>query len=392
MNADFLRICALMVCCAVPAFAQEKQPYEFHDGDRIVFLGGGLFERDLRYGYIETFLTARLNNLNLTFRNLSWSGDTVFGDARAGFDTAVEGYQRLIKHVQDARPTVIFLYYGQNEAFEGEAGLSKFKDGLIRLLDDLDKTGARIVVLSPTLLENLGPPLPDPAKQNANMQLYANTLQQVAKTRHYRFVNLTQSLRHPAEELTTPFTDDGLHYTAYGYWKVSQLILRELGYKIVAGQANGVSELELSSDVFFTPRLPEDAPRAARDGEKWQQFIFPLKDAPQSPVRIDLVADNKVVASAMSDQWMKGVTLDRIPEVQQVEELREAIVAKNRLFFNQWRPQNETYIFGFRKHEQGQYAAEIPQFDPLIEKAEQRIAELKKPKSHVYRFAVEGGK
>jgi lysophospholipase L1-like esterase len=58
--------------------------------------------------------------------------------------------------------------------------------------------------------------------------------------------------------------------------------------------------------------------------------------------------------------------------------LRAAVVAKNRLFFYRWRPQNETYLFGFRKHEQGKNGAEIPQFDPLVEKAEAEIAELVK--------------
>ena len=46
--------------------------------------------------------------------------------------------------------------------------------------------------------------------------------------------------------------------------------------------------------------------------------------------------------------------------------LRSAIRKKNELFFHRWRPENWTYLFGFRKQEQGQNAVEIPQFDPLI--------------------------
>lgn len=56
--------------------------------------------------------------------------------------------------------------------------------------------------------------------------------------------------------------------------------------------------------------------------------------------------------------------------------LRAAIREKNELFFHQWRPQNETYLFGFRKHEQGQNAREIAMFDPLIQSAEARIWQL----------------
>lgn len=53
--------------------------------------------------------------------------------------------------------------------------------------------------------------------------------------------------------------------------------------------------------------------------------------------------------------------------------VRQLVVEKNRLFFHRWRPANETYIFLFRKHEQGNNAVEIPQFDPLVEAAEAQV-------------------
>lgn len=57
--------------------------------------------------------------------------------------------------------------------------------------------------------------------------------------------------------------------------------------------------------------------------------------------------------------------------------LQKEVVRKDELFFNRWRPQNETYLFGFRKHEQGQNAKEIPMFDPLIQQADDKIQALK---------------
>ena len=36
-----------------------------------------------------------------------------------------------------------------------------------------------------------------------------------------------------------------------------------------------------------------------------------------------------------------------------------------------------TYLFGFRKHEQGNNAVEIPQFDPLVVELETQIQALK---------------
>ena len=71
-----------------------------------------------------------------------------------------------------------------------------------------------------------------------------------------------------------------------------------------------------------------------------------------------------------------GVKSPDVPNAA-AEPLRKAIVAKDTLFFDRWRPQNETYLFGFRKHEQGQNAKEIPMFDPLIAEADKKIQELK---------------
>jgi hypothetical protein len=69
----------------------------------------------------------------------------------------------------------------------------------------------------------------------------------------------------------------------------------------------------------------------------------------------------------------------KIPEAPppSLENLRKAVIVKDTLFFNRWRPQNETYLFGFRKHEQGQNAKEIPMFDPLIAQGDISIQKLK---------------
>jgi lysophospholipase L1-like esterase len=61
-----------------------------------------------------------------------------------------------------------------------------------------------------------------------------------------------------------------------------------------------------------------------------------------------------------------------------IERIRPAVQKKNRLYFYRWRPQNETYLFGFRKHEQGKNAKEVAEFDPLVAAAEAEIEKLVK--------------
>ncbi len=79
-----------------------------------------------------------------------------------------------------------------------------------------------------------------------------------------------------------------------------------------------------------------------------------------------------VVASAL------GVKEVLLPKGSSLETMRMLVVEKNRLFFNRWRPQNETYLHGFRKHEQGRNAKEIFDFDPLVAEKDQQIHQLAK--------------
>jgi hypothetical protein len=100
----------------------------------------------------------------------------------------------------------------------------------------------------------------------------------------------------------------------------------------------------------------------------------------------ELRVDERPLLTASATQWAQGVELMVRGGSAQARELRQAIVEKNLLYMHRYRPQNETYLFLFRKHEQGNNAVEIPQFDPLVAKLETRIAELRVPQPHLYQL------
>lgn len=67
------------------------------------------------------------------------------------------------------------------------------------------------------------------------------------------------------------------------------------------------------------------------------------------------------------------------PSGEGLDVLTAAVRHKNEQFFHRWRPANWTYLFGFRKHEQGRNAVEIPRFDPIVEEWDGKIAKLRRP-------------
>ena len=81
--------------------------FEFEDGDRVVFVGDTLVEREQLYGYIEQRLTVEFPDRNVTFRNLGWSADTPAGESRASFDfdKPGKGFQKLKDQMAAIQPT-----------------------------------------------------------------------------------------------------------------------------------------------------------------------------------------------------------------------------------------------------------------------------------------------
>jgi lysophospholipase L1-like esterase len=316
---------AALAALAVAAPPDPPKPFEFKDGDRVVWIGNTLVEREQRYGYWETAHLAANADKKITVRTLGWSGDTVFGEARGRFDFDKPDvcFKQLVSLTLELKPTVIFVSYGTNESFGGEAGLPKFEKGLEKLLDSLKPAEARIVLFTPIPFE-AGPRFPDPKARNAALQTYADVVRKVAADRKLYLADLSAAVLRRYEEFARlrlarvvredeTLTDNGMHLSEGGYRVTTLSLLQSLG---------------LSGEI-----------PACLTGFELPHALKQLQE--------------------------------------DIEPLRQAVVAKNELFFHRWRPENETYLFGFRKHEQGKNAKEVAEFDPLVAEAEKKIADLK---------------
>lgn len=291
------------------------QILELRDGDRVAFLGNSFFERALDYGHIETSLTLRWPERTVTFRNLGWDGDTVYGHSRAGgrrrdvFGDVEEGFSRMIAQVRSLDPTVVFVAYGYNESFEGTAGVELFRQGLVRLLDALASDGRRFVLLSPTPMEDgFGSELafgPRPggasgpsyaSQRNATLALVRDAIAEAAHNGGHAFVDLFRELG----TLRGTYSENGIHPSENGYREIARII--------------------------------------------GDQLAMP-------PPRIDLSSEP-------------------------AEKIRAAIVKKNTLYFHRWRPRNDAFVYGERKDEQKIAQTEPEQFEPFIARQEELVLRL----------------
>ena len=288
----------LVAATSASSAAAAPKPFELRDGDRVVLIGDTLIEREQNYSHLETLFHLRWPDRAFTVRNLGWSGDTVFCDARSYEHAAERGFENLTRQLRELKPTVVFLGYGMADSFQGDAGLPRFRQGLQRMLDAINELDARVVMLSPIRHENLGPPLPDPAAHNRDLRKYADVIAEVAAQRGHRFIDLFALLTRV--ENGPPLTDNGIHLTSDGYARAAAVIAKALDVPVDA-----------SSNLAAEP-------------------------------------------------------------------IRRLAIQKNIQYFNQWRPANEPYIFGFRKHEQSRNQVELPRFTKTIEQLEAEMRTLAK--------------
>src|SRR5690606_19792214 len=210
----------------VEMFNKPVPGFELNDGDRVVFLGNSLFENDLEFGYFEFALSTRWKELNITFRNLGLSGDTVFGEARGYFTNPPSPYTLMIEQIRQTRPTVVFLAYGANESEAGEKGIFTFKQGLNQLLDSIQGMGAKTILLSPIPLLSTADP-ENFTNRNKNIALYAAAISDTASERELPFVDLF----HPLLEIHRQYdlTDNGVHLNENGYFQMVSILENGLG-------------------------------------------------------------------------------------------------------------------------------------------------------------------
>ena len=402
----------LLIVLSVPLAAAGPAPppvdrFQFADGDRIVLIGNTLVERAQRFGHLETALLARLAPLQLTFRNLGWSGDTVFAESRGIFDTPAKGYQRLLEHVARLKPTVLILGYGSNESFDGPAALPRFLRQYSKLIADLrsrSAPSARVVILTipPQQRPGLGrlntqrlalkfngvttpaspsfarSKLDSPVARNRQITEYNAALAQFARTNRHSLFDLNTPFRGLLSQEVSrdlmQFTVDGRALNSAGYQLLATGILAQL---------HVLGPLTVQLKDKQPPRVigPLATSRATyRDGRleltvRPGRFVLRVIGLPRGRYRMTIDQDD--FGKVSSKELAAGIAPASARPPGGFEALRKAVIAKNRLYFHRWRPQNTTYLFGFRKHEQGNNAKEVAQFEKLVTAAEATIDRLK---------------
>lgn len=319
MSSTLLRQFACLIVACGLAFGAE--PFEIKAGDRVVLIGDTLFEREGVAAALESRLYQRWAPRAFSVRNLSFAADRPDGVSRSSFDPPAAGFKRLQEQLALVKPNVAIIGYGMAAALEELT----YKTNDWTLNPDLARYGSDFTA--------------------ARFQKDLNQLVEAITSANGGPVRLVFVAPIRAEDLRAqrPRLPDpkAINDTLVAYRAAITAVAQERGGRVVDTAALTPAGETLTFNAIH--------PTAA-GLERWA----------------DLVAGDLGWTSGGEKKWT----------APQAAALRSALARKNDLFFHRWRPANHTYIFGFRKHEQGRNAAEMPQFDALLEKADAAIAAL----------------
>lgn len=324
--------------------------FDLRDGDRVVYLGDTLIEREQYHGWLDVMFSSRYPDFDITFRNLGWAGDTPDGKSRlglsllqAGKEPDDEGWRQLVNQLEEAKPTVVVLGYGMASSFEGEAGVSEFRENYKKLRD-------KILEIAPDVrFIHVGPILPE---------------------------NIFQVLKglRPKSGNTSP--------------EELSLYHEQLAHYQTLTKISGISsEIESDEYIKHIETLKENDKR-----EELRGILRKFKLPKSGLWFLDLTVDNDgppltsngihlnaagYRAFAESFEMQLFGTEGAWRTSPHTEALRQAVLRKNEAFFNRSRPANMAYIFGFRKREQGNNAVEVLEFDKFVAAEDANIAKLR---------------
>jgi len=423
--------CLVFVACAISVAGQaigqapkpslkpsprKAQMLNFIDGDQVLLIGDGLIEQAQKQGYLEYRIMAQNSGKKLYFHNIGWSGDTPAGIARdglgtrqAGHEPANEGWLQLRKQITVIKPTVAIIGYGMASSLDGST-MEQFRSDYQRLVEHIKvsagkKNPLRLVFVSPIAHEDVGGKLPSGEAHNKALEEYREVIGDLSKEHEAWFVDLYWHLKRRKGAATPLLTTDGIHLNDYGYWvmaSAAELSFNWMETNFRFGIMDNGTErsggygiklaniLRTANEVTLDGQFDGLPPYFAREKKSKlftrQTAIGRIQFLGLPEGLYTLAADDVEIYTGDAKEWSGGAFIDAGPDIDQAEELRRLIREKNELFFHRSRPQNQAYLWGFRKHEQGNNFKEVPMFEPLIRQKEEEIFALNKTVQRKYKL------
>ncbi|QMU30386.1 SGNH/GDSL hydrolase family protein [Adhaeribacter radiodurans] len=270
----FSFIFILIQILAAPVFAQKIAP----NVKRILFLGNSITWAGIYVNDIEAFITAQNPSQQIEFINVGLSSETVSGLSEEGHAGGSfprpDLHERLARVLTKTKPDLVFACYGMNDGIYlpfDESRFTKFKEGINWLHNEVVKTGARIIHLTP----------PDYDEQRGKSLGYAAVLDRYSdwllsqRSSKWEVIDIHYPMQkylraHLVVDATFNLSGfalalDGIHPGETGHWIIAREVLSYLGFKEVANSPGIIESLLQLPDATQYVKVVTERQNLMRD-------------------------------------------------------------------------------------------------------------------------------
>lgn len=321
----------MVAFAAASAFAAPQVPPGLQQGDTVLFLGDSITHQCLYTRYVTLFYMTRYPDTPLHFYN---SG--------VGGDQAADALRRFDYDVAALKPACVTVLLGMNDGWYrplGEPQFRRYKEGMTKLVDLLQKTGAKIFLLTPSMYDYKTREMRGWGGckvYNDALLAFGKFLQELGKKRGIPVVDMnkplvdaTAALRKKDPKAT--IIPDGVHPDAAGHLVMTYTILKAFGVtplvSSVTIDAKGssaqaerakVSALSTSGGEVKFDLAEQALPFPYRDDARKVLAVLPFTDdLNQEVLRVQGLAkgnyrleiDGASVGEFSSSELAKGVNL-----------------------------------------------------------------------------------
>lgn len=239
-NLQSTVLLSLLILTSVLAKAQYTIPKNVH---RIVFLGNSITYGGTYITDVEAYLIASHPDRKYEFINVGLPSETVSGlsepEHAGGKFPRPDLHERLARLLEMTNPDLVFASYGMNDGIYlplDSLRFQKYKDGIRWLHDEVIKSGAQIIHLTPPIFDEKRWPVKG---YTLVLDKYSEWLLQQHEVRKWDVADVHFPMQKALDEYrkadsTFYFAKDGVHPNDLGHWVMAKQILLFLGEKEVA--------------------------------------------------------------------------------------------------------------------------------------------------------------
>ncbi|WP_223833990.1 SGNH/GDSL hydrolase family protein [Spirosoma profusum] len=215
---------------------------------RVLFLGNSITYAGKYVTAIETYYVMHYPNQPIEFINVGLPSETVSGLSEEGHADGKfprpDLHERLDRILTQTKPDLVFACYGMNDGIYlpfDESRFAKFKEGIQWLHDEVVKTGANLIHVTPPDYDELKG---GKVGYAAVLDRYADWLLEQKTVKQWNVVDIHYPMKklleaHRKVDATFGISafalaEDGVHPGDVGHWVMAKSILLGLGEKNVA--------------------------------------------------------------------------------------------------------------------------------------------------------------